>query len=261
MIMKLMTNRIFKNLLLSGFISMMTVINIYATDINRLQDSAAIYYNNAHYSEALIFYDSIYNLNYSSADLFLNMGNCYYQIGDIPNSIYYYELSLNLDPANENTKHNLNIANTKIETKAEDLPETFYKRWFISIISVMSADAWALLAVFLFVFGLGMLALYFFSFKLSLRKIGFILAIISLVFASFSVVFSTNLAKKISDNNYAIVFDKGLVKSSPNKESNNLFEVSKGLKVEIADSLNLWYNIKLSDGKQGWIEAEYLKRL
>ena len=261
MIIKLMTNRIFKKLLLSGFICMLTVINIYATDINRLQDSAANYYNNAHYSEALVFYDSIYTLNYSSADLFLNMGNCYYQIGDIPNSIYYYELSLNLDPANENTNHNLNIANTKIETKAEELPVAFYKRWFISVISIMSADAWAYLSVCLFSLSLGMMAIYFFSLRLSLRKTGFIVAIISLVFASFSVVFSINLAKKISDNNNAIVFDKGLVKSSPNKESNNLFEVSKGLKVEITDSLNLWYNIKLSDGKQGWIEAENLKRL
>ncbi|MDD2634281.1 MAG: SH3 domain-containing protein [Bacteroidales bacterium] len=259
--MKLITNRIFKNLLLSGFICMIAATNIYATDINSLQDSAANYYNNAQYSEALVFYDSIYNLNYSSADLFLNMGNCYYQIGDIPSSIYYYELSLNLDPANENTKHNLKIVNTKIETKAEDLPVTFYKRWFTSIISVMSADAWGLLAIFLFIFGLGMLALYFFSFKLSLRKTGFILAIISIIFASCSVAFSINLAKKVSNNNYAIVFDKGLVKSSPNNESNNLFEISKGLKVEIIDSLNLWYNIKLSDGKQGWIEAENLQRL
>ncbi|MDD4149211.1 MAG: SH3 domain-containing protein [Bacteroidales bacterium] len=259
--MKLMTDRIFKKLLLSSIISIMTIFNIYATDINRLQDSAANYYNNTNYEEALFFYDSISNLDYSSAELFLNMGNCYYQIGDIPNSIYYYELSLNLNPANEDTKHNLNIANTKIETKAEELPVAFYKRWFISVISIMSADAWAYLSVFLFSLSLGMMALYFFSLRLSLRKTGFIVAIISLIFAAVSVVFSVNLAKRISNNNNAIVFDKGLVKSSPNKESNNLFEVSKGLKVEITDSLNLWYNIKLSDGKQGWIEAENLKRL
>ena len=41
----------------------------------------------------------------------------------------------------------------------------------------------------------------------------------------------------------------------------NLFEISEGLKVEIVDTLNGWTNIQLSDGKEGWVESEYLKRI
>jgi uncharacterized protein YgiM (DUF1202 family) len=100
-----------------------------------------------------------------------------------------------------------------------------------------------------------------FSDKVNLRKIGFVTSILFVFIAIISIIFSTNLAKRVIKNNCAIVFDKSLVKSSPNMESNNLFEVTPGLKVEITDSLNLWYNIKLSDGKQGWIESENVKRL
>jgi SH3-like domain-containing protein len=52
-----------------------------------------------------------------------------------------------------------------------------------------------------------------------------------------------------------------MVKSSPQEEGTNMFEINEGLKVEILDSLNNWYNIRLADGKQGWIVKESVKKL
>ncbi|MBN2778731.1 MAG: tetratricopeptide repeat protein [Bacteroidales bacterium] len=244
-------------------IAIIIVLSFSASAKNNspIEDSAQLYYNKANYQNALYFYDSLYSQNYSSPELFLNMGNCYFQTGDIANSIYFYEKSISLDPSNAEAMHNLEIAKTKLESKVEELPVAFYKRWFLGAISIMSSDAWAITAIILFILGLISFAIYLFSNRLSLRKMGFISSIILVAIASLSIIFSTNLAKRITKNNCAIVFDKSLVKSSPNQESNNLFEVTPGLKVEITDSLNLWYNIKLSDGKQGWIESENVKRL
>lgn len=236
-------------------------LNLSAKDINPIEDSAQLYYNQANYQNALYFYDSLYTQNYSSPALFLNMANCYYQTGDIANSIYFYEKSLSLDPSNADAKHNLEIAKSKLESKVEELPVAFYKRWFLGTISIMSSDSWAITAIIFFVLSLVLFAVYLFSNKISLRKVGFVSSIIFVSFAIVSITFSKNLAQRIIKNNIAIVFERSLVKSSPNQESNNLFEITPGLKVEIADSLNLWYNIKLSDGKQGWVESENVKKL
>jgi tetratricopeptide (TPR) repeat protein len=244
-------------------IAIIIVLSFSASAKNNspLEDSAQLYYNKANYQNALYFYDSLYSQNYSSPELFLNMGNCYYQTGDIANSIFFYEKSISLDPSNADAKHNLEIAKSKLESKVEELPVAFYKRWFLGAISIMSSDAWAVTAIIFFAIGLILFAIYLFSDKVNLRKIGFVTSILFVFIAIISIIFSTNLAKRVIKNNCAIVFDKSLVKSSPNMESNNLFEVTPGLKVEITDSLNLWYNIKLSDGKQGWIESENVKRL
>jgi uncharacterized protein YgiM (DUF1202 family) len=51
-----------------------------------------------------------------------------------------------------------------------------------------------------------------------------------------------------------------MVKSSPSTDGNNLFEVHEGLKVQVIDTLNHWTEIRLSDGKQGWINSEQIKR-
>ena len=236
-------------------------LHLSAKDSNSIEDSAQSYYNQADYQKALFFYDSLYSQNYSSPELFLNIGNCYYQTGEIANSIYFYEKSLSLDPSNEDAKHNLEIAKTKLESKVEELPIAFYKRWFYGVISIMSSDAWAVTAIILFTLGLILFAIYLFSNRVSLRKGGFVSSILLVTISILCLIFSTSLAHRISKNNIAIVFEKSLVKSSPNNESNNLFEVTPGLKVEITDSLNLWYNIKLSDGKKGLIGSENIKRL
>ncbi len=243
------------------FFNLLISINIWAIDINQLEDSASFYYNKADYTHALVFYDSIISENYSSTELFLNTGNCHYQLGDLANAIFYYEKSLKLDPNNDNIKHNLSIANKKVECKTEQLPIAFYKRWFNSVISIMSSDNWAIFSIISFVISLIFAGLYLFSTNINLRKTGFSLGLITLVFTVLSIIFSVNLSKRIVSNNFAIVFEKCLVKSSPNEESNNLFEVPVGLKVEIVDSLDLWYNISLSDGKQGWIIAKNIKRI
>ena len=54
---------------------------------------------------------------------------------------------------------------------------------------------------------------------------------------------------------YAIVMRPvSSVKSSPSAESSkDLFVLHEGTKVSILDSVGKWYNISLSDGRQGWI--------
>ncbi len=243
------------------FVTVLIGISSYGLDIKELEDSATKYYNKSDYNSALVYYDSIISLDYSSVALFLNAGNCYYQSDDLANAIYFYEKALTIDPSNEDVKHNLLIANLKIAGKTDELPQTFYVKWFQEITSVMSTDNWAILALVLFILSLGLTGLYLFSTNLSLRKTSFIVGIVCLSFSVFSVIFSLSQSNKINGNKFAIVFEKSLVKSSHSVDSNNLFEVPAGLKVEVADSLNGWYSIKLSDGKQGWIETKNIKRL
>jgi len=242
-------------------IAVMVGFNAYSTDLKQLEDSATHYYNKSNYSNAIVYYDSIISENYSSVALFLNAGNCYFQIGDLANALYHYEKALAIDPSNEDVQHNLAIANSKVKSKTQELPTAFYEKWFDSAISIMSSDGWSVLAIVLFALSLTLAGLYLFSRNIKFRKTGFIVGIITLSFAIISIIFASHLSKKVTNNKFAIVFEKGLVKSSPNEESNNLFELPEGIKVEITDSLDNWYNVKLSDGKQGWILSDNLKRI
>lgn len=240
---------------------LINVLNVFATDIKTNTDSAVTYYLNSDFEKALSFYKEIYNQGYTSADMFFNMGNCYYNTGDIANAIYFYEKAKVINPSDEDINHNLRIANSKIRNKTDEVPEVFYSRWYKNFNSMFSTDRWAIISIICFMLCLGTLSLYLFSRKIIMRKSGFYSSILFLLFSIFSLIFAMNQAKRIKDNKFAIVFETSLIKSAPSEESTNLFEVNEGLKVEITDSLNSWYNIKLADGKQGWIIAKNVKKL
>lgn len=234
---------------------------LFANDIQTQQDSATASFIAGDYEQSLNFYLDLDNKEYSSPEMYFNMGNCYYQIEDIASSILYYEKALVIDPNNKDIKHNLEIANSKVKSKVEALPKQFYKRWYNSIVSSASSDFWAILGIVCFVIALSSILIYFFSNKTTLRKVAFALGIAGFVISIFAIVFSVNMANRITENKFAIVFDTSLVKNTPSKDGDNSFEIDEGLKVEITDSLNNYYNIKLEDGKQGWILAENIKKI
>lgn len=236
-------------------------INLFAENFKILSDSAMNHYLNNDYENALKIYDSIYQQSYSSADLFYNMGNCHYKLGDIANSIYFYEKALVIQPNDKDIQHNLGIANLSLKNKVEQLPEIFYISWYNKFISLISSDGWAILSIILFITSLILFGLFLFSKKIVLRKTGFIVGIIFFISSLCTLIFSRTQAKKITDNHYAIIFESSMVKSSPGSESHNLFEIDEGLKVFVKDSVNSWINIRLADGKEGWIPAENLKKI
>lgn len=234
---------------------------MFAADINSLQDSALNKYLNQDYDNALVFYDSIQKMGYSSSELYFNLGNCCYNTGDIAGAVLFFEKALVLKPGDADIKYNLKIAESAVRTKTEELPEVFYKIWFDNIVNIMSSDNWLIVSIILFISALAAVGLYFFSRKLAFRKIGFTAGIAFVAFSVAAGIFAKIQADKITSGNYAVVFDSYVIKSSPSQEGTNLFEISEGMKVEITDSLNNWAEIKLADGKKGWIESVSIKRI
>lgn len=224
-------------------------------------DSAFNAYMNKDYDIAAKLYNEILDKNYSSADLYYNLANCYMQNDNIANAIYYYEKAKALNPNDNNINYNLRIANARKKDKVENLPIVFYKLWFISIMNLTPTNTWAIVAVVNFVMLLLLIFFFLFSNSSKIKKVCFFLAILFIVIFISALIFSIKSAKSIQENKYAIVFNSSMVKSSPSNDARNLFEINEGLKIEITDSLNSFYQIKLSDGKEGWITNESVKKL
>ncbi|MDR2836259.1 MAG: tetratricopeptide repeat protein [Bacteroidales bacterium] len=235
--------------------------NVNAENTKILIDSAFNCYMNKDYESTIKIYTNLYNQNYSSADLFYNLGNCYIETKDIANAIYFYEKALILSPNDEDILYNLKIANARIKDKVEVLPEIFYISWFKQLMSLMSSDSWAISAIISLIITLLLVFLFLFSNKSKIKKLCFYISILTLLITILTIIFSAKSAKNTINNKFAIIFESTMVKSSPNEEGSNLFEINEGLKVEIKDSINSWYEIKLSDGKDGWIHSENCKKL
>ena len=54
-------------------------------------------------------------------------------------------------------------------------------------------------------------------------------------------------------NSAIIITPTVTAKSSPAETGVDLFVIHEGSRVKIVDSIDIWNEIKLSDGKRGWI--------
>ena len=81
-------------------------------------------YNEGDYEKAAKNYLEILENGQHSAELYFNLGNCYYKLNQIAPSIYYYEKALLLKPNESETKNNLAYAQNMTLDAIDELPET-----------------------------------------------------------------------------------------------------------------------------------------
>lgn len=217
-------------------------------------------YNNANnlyqlkqYEEALEGYKSIYEMGYESADLFYNMGNCYYRTGQLAPAILYYERAQRLAPTDEDVSYNLSIANQRTVDEIEKVPVPIVKRTWKNFTSYFTANGWGIASILLIFITIIHLVFFRLVNSVSLKKLMFFGA---LIFFFVSIVsLSAGYARySFQNQKEAIVFAQtAYVKSEPSMDSDDAFLLHEGTKVSITEEFDGWSRIKLTDGKTGWI--------
>lgn len=208
------------------------------------------------YASAIQIYENLLK-NGEAAEVYYNLGNSYYKADDIAKAILNYERALLLQPGNADIRANLEIARSKTIDKVIPVPEIFFVAWTKSLINSLSVDAWAKLGVVFFILLLISLYLFFFSKQIAGKKAGFIGGIAFLVLVILSNVFAAQQKNELTNRNAAIVLSPSVtVRSTPSESGTSLFILHEGRKVEIKDNtMREWKEIRLEDGKVGWVPA------
>lgn len=222
-----------------------------------LADSA---YIRNDFTTAIHIYEMILRTG-ESADIYYNLGNSYYKIGDIAKAILNYERALILKPANKDIRSNLEIARAKTVDKVTDVPELFFITWLKSITNSMGIQSWAIIAISFFLLFIVSIYIFFFSTKIVARKTFFILALFFLVFcviANISAAFQRRV--RLNRMNAIIISPSVTIRSTPNDNGTSLFILHEGRKVFIKDdSMKDWKEIQLEDGNVGWVKKNDLE--
>lgn len=248
-----------KNKILGILIALLVSFNLHANDNFNLAGADEAYAA-GEYDKALEIYKAVLDKGYESADLYYNIANCYFRNGELAPSILNYERALRLDPSHEDAEHNLEYVETKTVDRIDEIGSVFLVDWWNAICNIASADAWAWIAVTLFILSLVGISVYVFIRKLWVRKVGFSVFVIALFFTIMSIGSSYSRYNIENSDNYAIVFSPTVtIKSSPDNSGNDLFILHEGTKVNIKSRLGQWVEIITSDGSSGWIPANTIE--
>jgi len=217
-------------------------------------------YADAKYDSAALIYQSIIDSGYQSPELYYNMGNAYFKLKEIPSAILYYEKALKLKPSDENIQYNLRLCNAMIPDRIESVPKIFFIQWYQSLYNFFPIDTWAYIGLGLFTLFLVLMIFFFLSNKLFMKKISFWIGLTFLALSLFSFFLTSQKYATYKSHDEAIVFIPSItVKSSPTKNSVDLFVIHEGTKVTILDQVGNWRKVKIENGSIGWMENQYLQ--
>jgi len=226
-------------------------------NVDSLFQKANTKYSEGIYSEAIQLYSGILEQGNESDQLYYNLGNAYFKTHDYPLAILNYERALRLNPGDEDIVYNLNIANTQIIDKIEEVPVLFYKKWWKTLLNIFDTDTWAILTLVFAIAFMLFLSLFILAGRRMLKKLGFWSALVFLFFGLLITEISLEKRHQQLANDKAIIFTPTVtVKSSPNKNSKDLFVIHEGTKVLIIDEIEEWAEIKISNGSLGWISKD-----
>jgi len=213
------------------------------------------------YTEAANIYQQLIDAGYNQPQLYINAGNAWYKANKTGMAIYNYEQALRIEPFNKSADHNLSVANQRVEGYVNDLPLLFFQQWWLHIQHFHSVNGWATGAIILFWLLTGGLIVI-------LLLPAFRPAILRWATGVLAVLFVGYLSMGISAYISANSHDEGIimgaavkVKSAPDEESKDMFELHEGVKVLVIDATQEFCKISLPDGKTGWLACAEIKRL
>ncbi len=227
-----------------------------AQDLDSFMEAGNSFYQNKQYEEAIKSYETILNQGYVSSELYYNLGNAYFRLGQLGKSILYYEKSLKLDPGNEDAAYNLKIVNARTVDKIQEIPPLFFIKWWNMLLAYFTSAGWQIIIFIFYILLLACIGFYFLSGNLQLQKFSFIFGILNLTALILSVILFISSINRESSYNSGILLQSVIsAKISPDTQSDDAFVIHEGTKFEIEDKVNNWVKIKLSDGKIGWLPS------
>lgn len=226
------------------------------------KESADMDYKKGNYQQAIQTYQLLLK-QAPSAELYYNLGNAYFRTDNITQAILAYERALKLAPGDNDTRYNLEFARSKTIDKIAPQSEMFFFAWYRSLVSMMSVDAWAYVAILSIILVLLLALAFLFSPRMLWRQVGFYGALFFLALFFLSNLFAYQQKRMHDSNQGAVVVAPSVsVKKTPGANGTEDYVLHEGTRLSITDrSIARWLGIRLDDGREGWIPTASVEEI
>ena len=225
-------------------------------------DQANSLYKKGQYQAAIESYENVFRSKKQSAELYYNLGNCYYKLNKVAPAIYNFEKALLLNPNDTDIQNNLRFAQKRQIDDIKVIPKVGFSKLLSDITSRHHYDVWAWFAVGFAGLFLGFFLAFYFIKQTLPKRLFFTAMMISFLAILICVAAALSSKSNFDNDQPAIVFAEVIsVKTEPKSTSPDSFILHEGTKVFVLESADSWKKIELTDGKKGWIANSSIKML
>ncbi|MCF6238185.1 MAG: tetratricopeptide repeat protein [Candidatus Marinimicrobia bacterium] len=238
------------------FLLVFVISSGYGVDFEGLLISGNEYYEQGEFSRAIQEYEKILKAQGTSAVLHYNLGNAYFNQKNYGQAILNFEKARILQPRDADIRHNLKFSKLFLKDRF-DLPEPMpLVAWYNDLrqsLSLAELKLWESFWFALLVLGTILYRL------LRASRGGRAILLATYVVAALFVLTSGWLwdrAAELGEKHAILLVKEAGVASAPLASSSILFVIHEGTSAEILSATDSWYEIRLVDGKTGWILHE-----
>ena len=218
-------------------------------------------YQAGDFDGALERYAQILDDGLENGELYYNIGNTYFKLGELGPAILYYERARRLMPSDGDLLANLELARSLTADEIAPLPGFWLFSaggWWVGFVP-RGALVW--LVALAYLVAMTAVILVILRPATVLAAWGRRLAIAG---ATVTLVLGLNLAVRElgigADEEAVIMAEETAVQSAPSDDSAlQIFAVHEGTKVRTDRRSDVWIEIILEDGKVGWVRADQLE--
>ena len=157
----------------------------------------------------------------------------------------------------KDAENNLEFLSRYKSDAFEEVPEFFIRTWLAKAVNALPERIWSMMALLGFVVTMTFILLYIFTRGIRLKKISFFASLAGLVFTIFTL--SSALASHheiIHPESGIILSPSVIVRSTPSETGTELFILHEGTSVKVNEEVTGWHNIRIIDGREGWIRTD-----
>ena len=247
-------------LLIAAVLSLSSLHCLGAGSYNLQWQKGNGFYQQKQYDSAAFYYEQIAALKPINAEIYYNLGNTYYRLNKIGFAILNYERALKIKPEYKEAKDNLLLAQSRISNNIHPAGDIFFIRWWSTITMPDNATTWAIIALVTFLLFIGMLLLK------RLRKangtnipvqLPGILLLMLFCFLALAFFSTRNSMQKTG----AVVIESDAPLMNKELKGKPLLLVPEGTVVNIKEEKGDWAEVRLPDGRDGWIRQDHLNKI
>ncbi|HEY8835010.1 MAG TPA: tetratricopeptide repeat protein [Chthoniobacterales bacterium] len=211
-------------------------------------------YNEAHFQEAAEGYEALVQSGHWNANLFYDLGNAYYRLGNFGKAVLNYERALALDPRQPEADANLRLA--RDEARALELRKDWIER-YASMATVKQYSIAAAVGLWLAVFVTAHLVL---SHRRSAGRIALI--VIGVLVCGASAFAISTLESGTRGNALAVVTAKETeARLATADNAKSILLLPAGSEIKILSERGDWIYAALPNDQRGWIPSSSAERV
>ena len=218
-------------------------------------------YQEGDFAAAAASYDAVIDGGFESAEVYYNLGNAHYHLGETARAVLNYRRAARLDPGNDDIQANLALVSERLQDRIEPLP----RFWLLSVFDwwmgvIPGGLLQALVAACYLLLGTSVVLIVLrrpAGWRRPLRRFACGAAVATVLLGATLLIRETGLG---GSEEAVVMAGEARVLSAPSEEGGlTVFTLHEGTTVRIDRRAGEWAEIVLADGKVGWLPLEVLE--